>query len=134
MRMNKISKQGFTIVELIFTILLATFASVMFFIQKDNIETIFNDDKKKMAINSMHYGLEKVFYEKNKFYPQEINKDILVSVDPELFTDPDGNKFNTGASAYSYSPINCEDNKCKSYTLKAKLKNEADYIKTSLNN
>lgn len=132
--MNERSKKGFTIIELIFTIFLALFASVMFFIQKDNIQTIANDDKKKIAINAMYYGLEKVFYEKNKFYPQEINKDILVSVDPELFTDPDGNEFNTGLSAYSYSPIDCENNKCKSYTLKAKLQNEADYIKTSLNN
>jgi len=132
--MNKRSKRGFTIIELIFTIFLAAFASVMFFVQKDNIQTIANDDKKKTAINAMYYGLEKVFYAKNKFYPQEINKDVLVSVDPALFTDPDGNEFNTGASAYSYSPIDCENNKCKSYTLKAKLENEADYIKTSLNN
>jgi len=41
----------------------------MFFVQKDNIQTIANDDKKKTAINAMYYGLEKVFYAKNKFYP-----------------------------------------------------------------
>lgn len=132
--MNKRLNQGFTIVELIFTILLITFASVMFFIQKNNVQTIANDDKKKTAINAMYYGLEKVFYEKNKYYPQEINKDVLISVDPTLFTDPDGNEFNTGTSAYSYSPLDCENNKCKSYTLKAKLKNEADYVKSSDNN
>ena len=131
--MSKRSKQGFTIIELVFTIFLAVFASIMFFIQKDNIQTIANDDKKKTAINAMYYGLEKVFYENNKFYPQEINKDVLPSVDPELFTDPEGNEFNTGNSAYSYSPVDCENNKCKGYTLKAKLKNEVDYKKTSDN-
>jgi len=131
--MTKNSKPGFTIAELIFTILLATFASVLFFVQKNNIQVVANDDKKKIAINAMYYSLEKVFYENNKFYPQEINKDVLPSVDPELFTDPEGNEFNTGNSAYSYSPVDCENNKCKGYTLKAKLKNEVDYKKTSDN-
>lgn len=132
--MSKRLKNGFTVIEIIFTILIIGFASIMFFIQKDNIQTVANDDKKKIAINAMYYSLENVFYAKNKYYPQTISSSVLTSMDPNLFTDPYGNEFGTSTSAYTYSPTNCENNKCKSYTLKARLENEADYVKTSLNN
>jgi type II secretory pathway pseudopilin PulG len=124
---------GFTVIELIFIILLISFASVIFFIQKQNLEIVSQDNTKKTAINAMYYGLEEVYYPANGYYPQTISADNLKSVDPTLFTDPDGVKLGTAGSAYSYSPTNCLNNKCKGYTLEAKLKNESDFIKTSLN-
>lgn len=124
---------GFTVVELIFIIVLVGIASIVFFIQKNNITVVAKDNSEKTAINAMYYGLENVFYPANKYYPQTISSDNLKSVDPSLFTDPNGKKLGDIGSAFTYSPTNCNDNQCKSYTLKANLTNEADYIKTSRN-
>jgi len=125
---------GFTVIELIFIAVILSVASILFFVQKNNIETTAQDSTKKTAINAMYYGLEEVFYPANNYYPQTISTDNLKSVDPALFTDPAGVKLGSTGSAYIYSPTNCADNKCKSYTLKAALTNEADYIKKSKNN
>jgi hypothetical protein len=124
---------GFTVVELVFIIVLVGAASILFFIQKNNIEIIAQNNTKKTAINAMYYSLENVFYPTNKYYPQTISSDNLKSVDPALFTDPGGKKLGSVGSSYTYSPENCTNNECKSYTLKAALTNEADYVKISRN-
>ncbi len=124
---------GFTVIELVLIVLLLIVASIIFFVQKNNIEVIAQDNTKKTAINAMYYSLENVFYPANKYYPQSISSTNLPSVDPALFTDPSGKKIDTAGSAYTYSPYNCVNNQCKSYTLKATLTNEADYIKNSRN-
>lgn len=124
---------GFTVIELIFIIIILGVASIIFFVQKNNIQVIAQDNAKKTAINAMYYSLEEVFYPANKYYPRTINNDNLTSVDPDLFKDPNGVKLGTAGSAYTYSPTNCTDDKCKSYTLKATLTNEADYVKSSRN-
>lgn len=126
--------QGFTVIELILIIIVIGFASILFFIQKHNIEVVASDDSKKTAINAMYYSLEEVFYPTNKYYPQTINTDNLKSVDPALFTDPSGVKLGSASSAYSYTPTNCSNGQCKSYTLQATLDKEANYVKTSRNN
>ena len=130
--MKQMSK-GFTVIEIIFVALIAGFAGILFFVQKDDMQTIANDNTRKTAINAMYYSLEEVFYAKNGYYPQSISSDNLKSVDPSLFTDPNGNKINTNNSDYTYKPLNCSDNKCKKYQLKASLENETDYIKNSKN-
>ncbi len=126
-------KNGFTVIELIFVIALLGFASILFYIQKQNIEISSRDDKKKIAINAMYYSLEEVYYQTHRYYPQTINSDILPSVDPSLFNDPNGIAVNSPESSYTYSPTDCSNNKCKSYTLKSSLEKEGDYIKTSIN-
>jgi len=125
---------GFTVIEILFVTVLIGVASVLFFVQKNHIEIMAHDDIKKVSINAMYYSLEEVFYPANKYYPQSISSDNLKSVDPDLFTDPEGIKIGTAGSAYTYSPTNCIDNKCKSYTLQSTLENEGDFIKTSKNN
>ncbi|HUC96267.1 MAG TPA: hypothetical protein VMR16_01225 [Candidatus Saccharimonadales bacterium] len=124
---------GFTVIELMCIIILLGLASVIFFVQKNNIEVIAQDNTEKTAINAMYYSLENVFYPANNYYPQTISSSNLKSVDPALFTDPKGVKLGAAGSTYTYSPTNCTDNRCKSYTLKATLTNEADYIKTNRN-
>lgn len=124
---------GFTVIELILIIVVLGVASIIFFVQKNNIEVIARDNSEKTAINAMYYSLEEVFYPTNKYYPQTISSDNLTSVDPALFKDPNGVKLGTAGSTYTYSPTNCTDNKCKSYILKTTLTNEADYIKNSRN-
>jgi type II secretory pathway pseudopilin PulG len=126
--------RGFTVIELMLVIMLFAGTSILFFSQKKEAEIIASDDKKKIAINAMYYNLEEIYYPTNKYYPQSIDSDILKSVDPNLFKDPNGKAINTIGSAYTYSPINCVNGKCRGYTLKAVLDNENDFVKSSRNN
>ena len=50
-------------------------------------------------------------------------------MDPALFTDPNGVNLGQEGSNYIYTPANCEDGKCKEYTLRAELEKEEAYIK-----
>jgi len=125
---------GFTVIELIFIVILLATAGVLFFIQKNSIEISAQDNIRKTAINAMYYSLEEVFYPTNQYYPQSISSDNLTSVDPTLFTDPNGIKLGKAGSEYTYSPTDCDNGKCKSYTLKSTLSNEADYIKKNRDN
>ena len=125
---------GFTAIEILFVSVLIGAASVLFFVQKHNIQVAATDNTKKVAINAMYYSLEEVFYPANNYYPQTISADNLKSVDPTLFTDPDGVAIGTAGSAYNYTPTNCAEDKCKSYTIQTTLENEDDYITNSLNN
>ena len=147
--------QGFTVIELVFVIFLLGAASLLFFIQKSNLETANADERRKIAINAIYYNLEEVFYPKNGYYPAEINDKVLTAMDPNLLTDTNGvkvdEKFNTDEldeeskkglegqdlhiSEYRYEPTNCDnEGKCKSYTLRVSLANEAEYIKKSKHN
>lgn len=129
----KLSK-GFTVVELLFIVVILIATSVIFFVQRNNVEVAARDSQRKTAINAMYYSLEEVYYSKNQFYPVTIDSKLLSSVDPELFTDPSGNKFGSNTSQYHYEGTNCNNNRCKSYSLRADLENEDDYIKTSRHN
>lgn len=126
--MNK-QMRGFTVIEIIVIIAIAGIAATVFFVQKNNLEIAARDDTRKTAINAMYYSLEEVYYKQNNAYPRTINENILPSVDPELFTDPNGIKLGEAESEYRYEPTDCEGEKCQSYTLRTTLENEADYIK-----
>jgi type II secretory pathway pseudopilin PulG len=126
--------QGFTVIELIVAIVFLAVATTLLFIQKNNIEAAQRDTDRKTAINAMYYNLEEVFYAKNGYYPSKIDSKTLRAMDPELFTDPDGFKMNDDSDAeYRYDGTNCTNDKCKSYTLRADLEKEDDYVKTSRN-
>lgn len=124
---------GFTVIELILVVSIFSFASVLFFVQKNNLNIVNQDSQRKVSINAIYYSLEEVFYPTNGYYPQTVTSDNLKSVDPDLFTDPSGTIINTAGSDYTYKPLNCTANKCKSYELKATLAKEADYVKSSRN-
>lgn len=132
----KRSQSGFTVIELIVVIILLAGASVLFFVQKNNIQVADRDDKRKTAINAIYYNLEEVFYAKNQYYPSKIDAKELPAMDPELLTDPSGYTINDedGLSNYRYDPINCDGDKCKGYALRTSLENEADFIKKSRHN
>lgn len=108
-------------------------ASVLFFVQKNDIEVSARNEQRKTAINAMYYGLEEVFYKTNSYYPITINESNLPSVDPVLFTDPNDIKVGEADSEYRYEPVNCTDNMCKSYSLRTTLENEANFVKNSRN-
>jgi Tfp pilus assembly protein PilE len=130
----KTTSRGFTVIELIFIIALLAVASVLFFVQKNNLEVAGRDEMRKTAINAMYYSIEEVYFKTNGYYPQTIDSTVLPSVDPSLFTDPNGVKIGEAKSNYRYEPYNCNDNKCKNYTLRTTLENEDDYVKTNRSN
>lgn len=127
---------GFTVIELIGVILLVAVASILFFVQKNNVQIAANDDKRKTAINAIYYNLEEVYYAKNQFYPPKLETKDLPAMDPALFKDTNGIDINdeSGFSEYRYEPLNCDNGKCKGYVLRTALQNEADFIKKSRHN
>lgn len=128
------TSKGFTIIELIFIIVLLGTASVLFFVQQHNLEVAGQDETRKTAINAMYYSIEEVYFKTNGYYPRTINTSVLPSVDPALFTDPHGVKIGESNSDYRYEPYDCTNNQCKKYTLRATLENEDDYIKMNRSN
>ena len=129
-------KNGFTVLEIVLCIVFVGIFLVLFFIQKNNIEAMERDDDRKVAINAMFYALEEGYYAEKGYYPENIEKaEDLPWIDPNLFTDPYGvTLWNADTdSNYSYDASNCEDGKCKSYTLRSTMEKEDDYVKTSRN-
>lgn len=130
--MNK--QSGFTVVEIIIAVLLAVAAGTIFYWQKQELVTAARDSQRKTAINAMHYSLEEAYFKQKGSYPKTINPENLTTLDPELFTDPNGKKLGEEGSDYRYEPLGCEQDACKGYTLRADLEKEADFIKTSRTN
>ena len=126
--------RGFTVIELLIVIVVLIGASMLFFVQKNNVEVAAKDEARKTSINAMYYSLEEVYFKTNGSYPRTINSDILPSVDPELFKDPNGVKISEANSDFSYEGTNCDGNSCKAYTLRTVLQNEDDFIKTNRDN
>jgi type II secretory pathway pseudopilin PulG len=122
--------QGFTIIEVIVVTVFLSVATTVLFIQKNSLAATHRDDQRKTAINAMYYSLKEVYFAKNGFYPAEIADKTLPSVDPSLLTDPNGIKIGDKDSNYRYEGSDCDNDKCKSYSLRADLEKEADYIKT----
>lgn len=127
------SSRGFTVIELLIVVVFFAAASILFFVQKNHVELAARDDARKTAINAMYYSLEEVYYKQHGSYPRTINADTLPSVDPDLFKDPSGVKIGESDSDYRYEGLNCNGDSCKSYTLRADLETEADFVKTSNN-
>jgi type II secretory pathway pseudopilin PulG len=122
-------KQGFTIIELSIVIIFAGLLLILFFLQKINTDAMHRDEQRKEAINAMYYALEEGFFTENGYYPESISEENLKVMDPQLFTDPDGINLGIEGSSYTYEPANCENGKCKEYTLRATLEKEDEYIK-----
>ena len=129
--MNK--KSGFTVIEVCVLVVFLVVAGAIFVIQKGELQQQFNDKTRKTAINAMYYNLEEVFYKQNGYYPKTINEKTLTAMDPNLFTDPLGVVLGEEGSQYRYEPTDCDGEKCQSYTLRADLDLEEDYIKKSKN-
>ena len=126
------TKKGFTMLEIMIASVVMAGLVIIFFLQKNNVDAMQRDEKRKIAINAMYYALEEGYYEQNNAYPENIkDTKVLPWIDPNLFTDPNGYNLWVKDSDYSYQPTGCEDGRCKSYTLKATMEKEDDYIKAS---
>ena len=122
-------RRGFTIIELLFVIVLLSSATILFFVQRNNVEIATRDENRKTAINAMYYGLEEVYHKQTGSYPRTIDEKVLPSVDPELFKDPQGVKLGEANSDYRYEPFDCDGDICHNYSLRTTLENEDDYVK-----
>lgn len=124
--------RGFTVIELLVVLAFLIGGSALFFTQKASFDAMQRDDSRKIAINAMYFSLEEVYYPANKSYPQTIDSKTLRSMDPELFTDPDGYKMGDPSSNYHYEASDCNlEGACKNYRLYADMEKEANFEKTS---
>jgi type II secretory pathway pseudopilin PulG len=129
--MAAMRQRGFTVIELLVLSLLLIIVGATFWVQKSNLETAARDDKRKVSVNAFYYGLEEVYYPTHHFYPKTLAAATLPSVDKSLFLDPNGIALGKSQSDFRYEAKDCTGDQCKSYELRAKLQNEADYVKTS---
>ncbi len=125
------SSRGFTVIELVIVAGLFIVASVVFFVQKNQVEIAARDESRKTSINAMYYSLEEVYFKQNQSYPRTISAETLPSVDPDLLKDPNGIKIGEGTSNFRYEPLNCTNDSCKGYSLRTTLENEDDFVKTN---
>lgn len=125
-------QSGFTVIEILVVIVLFVLAGMFFLQQKSQIERVDRDRQRKTSINAFHYSLEEVYYKANGSYPIKIDAKVLPSVDPALFKDPNGVAVGEQGSNYHYDALNCEGNVCQSYTLRAELEAEDDFIVKSI--
>lgn len=132
-RKNGGFRRGFTLLELVIVAVIVGFLFITFFIQKSNLDAFQRDEDRKTAINAMYYALEESFYKNNNYYPETISEKNLTVIDPALWTDPDGYNLGDPKSSYTYAAADCDNGKCKRYTLKADLEKEATYVKTNRN-
>lgn len=123
--------KGFTVIELLVVIVVLAVAVFLVFWQKNNLDIASRDDQRRTAVNAMYYSLENAYYPIHQSYPDHINSGVLKSMDPDLFTDPNGIKLGESSSSYRYTPTNCTDGSCKSYTLQSSMERQATYKKTS---
>lgn len=125
-------RDGFTVIEVLVVLLFLVGGSLLFFTQKASIDASTRDNQRKVAINAMYYSLEEVYYKQNNSYPESISSKVLRSVDPALFTDPDGFTMGDGLANYHYSSSDCDlKGNCQHYTLFADMEKEASYTKSS---
>lgn len=90
---------GFTVIELVSVAVLLGIASIFVFVQINNLKAAMRDSDRKTAINAMYYALEEVYHKEHESYPETLTPATLPSVDPALFTDPDG--FTLGKESLS---------------------------------
>lgn len=126
-------KSGFTVIEICVVIIFLIVVGVIFTIQRFELLAVQRDQIRKLSINEIYYNLEEVYYKKNGYYPEKINEDVVKGIEPNLLTDPSGIIINEEKGEYHYEPTNCENGKCKKFTLRAKLEKEGDFIKKSRN-
>jgi hypothetical protein len=123
------TQRGFTVIELLVVVVLFAATGTIFAFQWQDLHANFRDNQRKTATNAIHYNLEKVYHQKNGYYPEFINEDTMNTLDKGLLKDPEGRNIGTKDSDLRYEPVGCDDGKCSGYTLRAKLEKEAEFVK-----
>lgn len=128
------NQQGFTVIELIAVVIILFAAGTLFFFQKQDIDVYHQDNQRKLSVNAIHHHLEEIYYPEHKAYPEEISQVTLKGLSSGLLEDPAGLAINESGSTLRYEPVGCDAGKCSSYTLRADLEKEADFVKKSRRN
>lgn len=123
---------GFTLIELLVVITALTILSVIALTNVRGIRAENRDSDRKKDINTLHYKLE-AQYEKNGFYPKNLNKSTLPGINTADLTDSSGVVIGKSNSEYLYTPRDCQRDKCKGYKLETRLEREANFVRDSLN-
>lgn len=123
------NKKGFTVIEISFAIVFLIATMTLFMVQKNDLNRTYRDQQRKTAVNAIYFQLKDVFYRQNGYYPETISPETLKGVDPEIFTDPNGNLLGKEGSNYRYITENCHDNKCTHFKISSSMEKEADFIR-----
>lgn len=126
------ASSGFTIVELLVTIVFLGIVGTIFFEQQQSLHVIHRDQDRKVAINAIYYNLEEVVKPSLGGYPRTLKASQLKAMDQGLLKDPSGVMIGEPNSQYHYEPTGCNGGEvCSGYTLRADLEREADFIKSN---
>ncbi len=126
------SSSGFTVVELLVTIVFLGIVGTILLQQQQSLRVIHRDQDRKVAINAIHYNLEEVVKPTLGGYPRILRATQLKAMDKELLKDPSGVAVGQPTSEYRYEPTGCNGGDiCTGYTLRADLEREADFVKTN---
>lgn len=125
------TQRGFTVIELLVTVGFLVVAGIVAMNQMSRLRQEYTNEQKKIAINAMYHSLEVGFYRQHGHYPENLRDDTLPTMDKALLKDPNGIMIGEHGSAYRYEPSDCSDGACKSYTLRATLSGEGDFVKNS---
>lgn len=123
--------RGFTVVELLSMIVFLFVIGSIFLVQKNDLEAHDRDSTRKTTINAIYYNLTEVFYPANKYYPLKLTATKLKGLDPASLKDPSGASIGDQASTLRYEPMQCMQDKCKGFSLRANLEREADFVTNS---
>lgn len=126
------TSSGFTVVELLATIVFVSIIGTLFFELKQTLDVVHRDQDRKVAINAIHYNLEEVVKPSLGGYPRFLNASQLGAVDKAVLKDPSGVMVGEATSQYRYEPTGCNGGEvCTGYVLRADLEREADFVKTN---
>lgn len=126
------TSSGFTVVELLMTIVFLGVTGTVFFQQYQAVQTVHRDRDRKIAINSIHYNLQEVVKTKLGGYPRTLSAAGLTAMDKNLLKDPQGITIGSSKSDYRYEPTGCSGGDiCSGYVLRADLEREIDFVKSS---
>lgn len=126
------TSSGFTIIELLTTVIFLGVVGTILFAQRQSILMMHRDHDRKVAINTIHYNLEEVVRPKLNGYPRTLNATQLTAMNSSLLKDPEGHLVGTSKSDYRYEPTGCNGGDiCAGYSLRAELEREAEFIRTN---
>ena len=131
MKLISLRQSGFTAVELVIAIVIATFVASLFFVQRNDAGARASDSITKTHINSLFYYLEDIYYPTKKAYPESLSAEQLKGLDPDSLLDAFGKQVNTEGSKVRYEGVNCNNGQCKGYKLSGELIKEGTYVKTN---
>ncbi len=128
-KFRKLNNHGYTVLELLAVLVIFTTMGVIFsYLLRQNAADA-RDIERKRDVNALYFQLEAG--KTTLGYPEQINKETVLGLDPEVFVDPKKVELGQPSAEYRYYPANCSGGFCKSYEIKVNLEKEAEYIKKS---